>query len=241
MHHHNETIEPCAAIDITFTHVPPSLVTPSPVPPALNPLFQVHEDSAKRKFNVPHAYHISHQNIILTPFTIDHLGGLGHFATKLLFGTQTPSNPPPPPWTIDTFRSNPEAHTLFQTSLYQTPSGILPRATHHWTHGAHEPTRFGTTYHTFTPTQWATQVLALNLSKALSHHLITHLRRITTHSTNQRRPPNNSPSTTLPNLYLPPLPVLLPGGTTLDLPPAASTLLPTDSSQSSEADPPATN
>jgi hypothetical protein len=34
--------------------------------------------------------------------------------------------------------------------------------------------------------------------------------------------------------------VLLPGGTTLDLPPAASTLLPTDSSQSSEADPPAT-
>lgn len=240
-YHHNETTEPCAAIDITFTPVP-SFPTPTPslVPPVTNPLFQVHDDSAKRKFNVPHAPHLSHQKIILIPFTIDHFGGLGHFANRFLFGTHTISPPPPPPWTPDTFRANPEAYTLFQTSLQQTPSGIFPRATHHWTHGALDSTRFGTTYHTFTPTQWATQVMALNLSKALSHHLLTHLRRLTTHTANHRRPTTHDSITDTPPLYLPPLPVLLPGGTTLDLPPAAASLIPTTSPPSSQTNPPAT-
>lgn len=93
----------------------------------------------------------------------------------------------PPTWTTTTFRTNPEAYTLYIDSTDLTPSGILPSTTHNRQLGSPKPPRFGRTYNTYTPTQWATQALALNLTKALSRHIITHRQRILTHTEHQRR------------------------------------------------------
>jgi hypothetical protein len=181
-------------------------------------MHQVHDDSTKLKFNVPHAHHLRYQGISLLPFTIDHLGGLGYQATNFLFGSQSqiPAASQPPEWTTSTFRTNPEAYTLYKDSLDTIPSGILlPSATHNWQLRSPRPPRFGRTYHTYTPTQWATQALALNLTKTLSQHIITHRNRILTHTEHQRRI-HKQTSTLQAPYYLPPPPFLLPSDTTLE-------------------------
>jgi hypothetical protein len=215
----HEYPEPYLAIDITFTHIPNYKARAlSQVPPDIKtPTHQVHDDSAKLKFNVPHAHHLRYQGISLLPFMIDHLGGLGYQATDFLFGSQSqiPAASLPPEWTTSTFRTNPEAYALFQDSLDTIPSGILPSATHHWQLGYPKPPRFGRTYHTYTPTQWATQALALNLTKTLSQHIITHRNRILTHSEHQRRIHKQATTLSAP-YYLPPPPFLLPSDTTLE-------------------------
>jgi hypothetical protein len=86
-YHSSQTPTPYLAIDVTFPHVP-NCFPPNPVPPASNPTHQVHNDSAKQKYNVPHAHQLLTHNIALLPFTIDHLGGIGHQATQFLFGTE---------------------------------------------------------------------------------------------------------------------------------------------------------
>jgi hypothetical protein len=188
----HESPDPYLAIDITFTHTPiiinKARALPNQVPPEpKNPTHQVHDDSTKLKYNIPHAHHLRHQAIAILPFTIDHLGGLGYQATTFLFGDQPqiPSAGQPPNWLPSHFRNNPEAYALYEDSTNIIPSGILPTATHNWQLGSPKSSRFGRTYHTYTPTQWATQALALNLTKALSHHILSHRNRITTFTANQ--------------------------------------------------------
>lgn len=86
----NEADPPYLALDVTFTHTPnlplnTALSLSSDRTALQNNTTKVHDDSAKQKFNVPHAYALSSHNIILLPITIDHLGGLGPFATRNLF------------------------------------------------------------------------------------------------------------------------------------------------------------
>jgi hypothetical protein len=77
---------------------------------------------------------------------------------------------PPPPWTPDTFASQPASYQLYQDTLRYTPVAILPKANQQWL-TALLNTRYGTTYHTHFPSQWATQALALNISIVLITHL----------------------------------------------------------------------
>jgi hypothetical protein len=186
----------------------------------------VHDDSARQKYNVPHAHQLLTHNITLLPFTIDHLGGLGYQATQFLFGSTLPPASLKPQWEPQSFRSNPDAFTLYQHSSQQMPNAIFSTATHKWNIGSPQHQRFGRTYHTFTPTQWATQALALNLCKALSHHLLTHKNRLMTHAAHQRRTQKQTTSTPIPPFYLPPPPFLPPSPTTLpvDLPFATDTI-----------------
>jgi hypothetical protein len=221
-HTHN----PYLAIDVTFTHVPSIEPTshdaPTHVPPVSNATHQVHDDSAKMKYNVPHAHQLYCQNISLLPFTVDHLGGIGHIATQFLFGDSIPSSSLPPQWIQNSFRTNPAAYTLLLHSTKNTPHAVLQKANHQWHSGTSPPTRFGRTYHTYTPSQWATQALALNLSKALTHHLLLHTNRILTQTTHQRKTQRQTQYTTIPPFYLPPPPFLNPSETTIDLPTATT-------------------
>jgi hypothetical protein len=217
--------EPYLAIDITFTHTPTLCLntTDRLIPSAQKQNYQVHDDSTKQKFNVAHAHHIQHQGIALLPFTIDHLGGLGYHATQFLFGqhpTILPINTEPS-WTLQNFRNNPAAIELYNYSKSLLPKGILPTATKKWNQQYFRPTRYGQTYHTFTPESWATQALAINLTKALTHHLLTHTHRIHTYNEHQRKIHKQNHHIETPPYYLPPPPFLLPSES-----PAHDTLLP---------------
>ena len=48
-------------------------------------------------------------------------------------------------------------------------------------------TRYGSTYHTHTPSQWGTQALALNISIGIADHIKTHMSLHRTHRFHQRR------------------------------------------------------
>jgi hypothetical protein len=224
-YHTTDLPTPFLAIDVTFTHIPNCSTAPNHILPASNPTHQVHDFSARQKYNVPHAHLLLTHNIILLPFTIDHLGGLGFQATQFLFGTDVPAASQPPQWNTTSFRTNPAALDLFHHGDKHTPRAILSKASHQWNLESPERQKFGRTYHTFTPTQWATQALSLNLCKALTHHLITHSRRLLTHDAHQRPTQKNSNATTVAPFYLPPPPFLLPSQTALDLPLASDTLL----------------
>jgi hypothetical protein len=78
-------------------------MTSSDRPVPYNPTHKIHDESVGQKFIVPQAYALHTHNIILLPFTIDHLGRLGPFATTFLFGDLTsaiiPAAGPLPIWT----------------------------------------------------------------------------------------------------------------------------------------------
>jgi hypothetical protein len=78
---------------------------------------------------------------------------------------------PLPPWTPDTFASQPASYQLYQDTLCYTPAAILPKANQQWL-TASPNTHYSTTYHTHFPSQWAMQALTLNI---LMIALITHL------------------------------------------------------------------
>jgi hypothetical protein len=204
--------DPYLAIDVTITAVPkPAAIPPSLVSPDTFITQQIHDDSAKHKFNVPHAYQLHQNNILLLPFTIDHLGGFGPFATTFLYGQSHPSAATMPHWTDSTFKANPPAYELFLHSKNTIPRAILPRATQHWHQGTTSHPHFGSTRYTSTPEQWATQALALNTCKALTHHILTHLNRVKTHVHHQRHSQRRTHIHT--PFYLPPPPFLHPTDT----------------------------
>jgi hypothetical protein len=182
---------PYLALDVTFTHTPP-LATPlsSDQPVPTHSTFKVHDDSAKQKFNVPHAYALHAHNIILLPITIDHLGGLGPFATSFFFGTHTTAtitaSAPFPNWSPQSFPNNPDAYFLYQRTLSHCPKNILSRATQNWQAGIQTSRPFGSTYHTATPSQWAIQTLGLNLIKGLAHHCQNAIQKLIHHEQSRR-------------------------------------------------------
>jgi hypothetical protein len=213
-YHSHQQPNPYLAIDVTFTHTPllSSESSDSHLPPETKPIQQVHDVSTKQKYNVPHAHHLQQQGIALLPFTIDHLGGLGFQATNFLFGHHAIFLPvhSEPSWTTQNFRTNPPAIDLYHFSKTHIPQAILSKATRNWNQRSSQSTRFGSTYHTYTPESWATQALALNLTKALLHHLLTHIRRIQTFEAHQRKIHKQLSLTQPPPYYLPPPPFLLP-------------------------------
>jgi hypothetical protein len=190
-----DTTPPLLALDVTFTHIPlltnqSAHATSSDRPVSKNPTHKVHDDSARQKFNVPHAYALHAHNIILLPFTIDHLGGLGPFATTFLFGNLhnaiIPAAGPLPTWTPQSFPKNPDAYLLYRRTIENCPSNLLSLASHNWNLGAQVTRPFGSTYHTATPTSWALQTLGLNMVKALAHHCHNTIEKLTHYAETQR-------------------------------------------------------
>jgi hypothetical protein len=167
------------ALDVTVTPVPPHL--PSQ-PQLTNPpnIPEAHLRSIKGKLSGRTHGNLSNQdviaainkeNITLLPFTVDHLGGLGFFSHSLLFGKNPPfPQPMPPTFTADQF-PHPEAFTAYQ-SLLNAPTAFLHNANKAWEESHYRRLRFGSTYHSSTPQQWALQCLALNLSNSLGNHLL---------------------------------------------------------------------
>jgi hypothetical protein len=173
------------AIDITITASPiltAAAHDTSDEHTSLTPLQRVHSDSAKAKLNVPHASSLVHSNITLLPFTIDPLGGLGPFASRFLFSS---SQLPLPTWTIHSFPTNPLAYDLVQRLHQFSPTNISDHATRNWQSGQPVPLRFGHSHNSFTPTQWITQTLALNISTALATHGLQQIARLLVHDIQQ--------------------------------------------------------
>jgi len=172
------------AIDVTITSIPnllqpnnPSLLCNRPKP--LTTLAQVHLQSSRDKFNgrydktAPGSSRMAafnREGLLLCPFTMDHLGGLGPFAHKLLFSTKAPPWPGPPP-EFDITKNL--AHTHGDTALERSrlaPHGIISRASANWS-SAREST-YGTTHHDSTPMRWAVNTLSLKIISALSAHIL---------------------------------------------------------------------
>jgi hypothetical protein len=106
----------------------------------------------------------------LLPFTVDHLGGLGYLAHCFLFDPDRAPTPRPPhlSFTPQDF-THPHANTAY-SALLKAPAHLLAHANKEWALSA--VSRFGETHHTATPQRWATQCLGLNLSTALSTHVL---------------------------------------------------------------------
>ena len=97
-----------------------------------------HSPSSTRPTTPDTAKHLFDNGIYLIPFTVDHLGGLGSFADRLLFPSEyhphifTTTQPPPwqnPYFGKDQKRSKPQpsAFRLFEEST-ETPSNLLTAA-----------------------------------------------------------------------------------------------------------------
>jgi hypothetical protein len=183
--------DPFLAIDITFT--------PTPQPhrhkaissdhPEKHTITKVHDESARQKFNVPHAFALLTHNIILLPMTFDHLGGIGSFVEQFFFGTSQSlitASTQIPTWSPQSFPHNPDAYILYQRTTTQTPKNILSRADFNWFHGSHQSRPYGPTYHTASPSAWATQTLALNLTQGLAQHCHNAIAKLIHHHQTQR-------------------------------------------------------
>jgi hypothetical protein len=167
------------ALDVTITPVPSHLPSQSPSNQPTN-LLEAHLVSIRAKLsgrthgtltNRDVIAAINRENITLLPFTVDHLGGLGFFAHTFLFSKNPPFAQPPPPNLSEDRLPHPEAFQALQT-LRKSPPGFLYQANHAWQESKYRRLRFGSTYHTASPQQWALQCLSLNISNALGRHLL---------------------------------------------------------------------
>ena len=171
--------------------------------------YRAHHAGARRKFlNEPNITLLNSQHILLLPFTFDSFGSPGFYARRLLISTESTLLPPAPqpPWNIDTLSNSPNAiphpssYDAFLSSLHPSlPSAILNQADTWW--HAHQPSsHYGDTHHTSTPSQWAIQALALNISTALAHHLSSSASTI---ANTRRRAnlPHTSFDTPYPTIY----------------------------------------
>jgi hypothetical protein len=117
------------------------------------------------------------QNILLLPFIVDHLGGLGPLAHRFLYGVD--SDRAPAPTLPRRSEMNPCCLTLFNRAY--GPLGavnLLGRADEQWL-AKNPDERYSPSYHhTSLPSQWATQFLGLNITAALTSRIIAHLKAL---------------------------------------------------------------
>jgi hypothetical protein len=185
--------DPFLAIDITITptpQLPSQKANSSDRPEKYNTISKVHNESARQKFNVPHAFALLTHNVILLPMTFDYLGGIGSFGAEFFFGTSREqtimASNQSPMWSPQSFPHNPDAYLLYQRTTTQSPTNILSRADFHWFHGSQQYRTYGPTYHTASPSAWATQTLGLNLTQGLAQHCHNAIDKIIQHYQTKR-------------------------------------------------------
>jgi hypothetical protein len=118
----------------------------------------------------------------LLPFTVDHLGGLGPLFIPLVFHPSRSPITQAPPITAPMLNfTNDQSLLAYQCAENNTNLHIADQATREW---KIDPPMipFGSTHHTFTPTQWAMQALSLNISHALANAIATALQESPTSS-----------------------------------------------------------
>jgi hypothetical protein len=114
---------------------------------------------------------INSAGIFLLPFTIDHLGGIGHHLHHFLYPSDSLLPDPEPPFHNDpTDFPHFPAYVAYANAT-RCPTQVLKHANRNWFQDQGKSARFGTSYHTASPQQWATQALALNLSYRLAQHI----------------------------------------------------------------------
>ena len=185
------------AIDVVVT--PPPSLLPSRVSLTAVPATHWHNEKAKSKFRGTHTdyssvdaiAHLTASRIQLLPFTIDPLGGLGHFAHRFLFGSNgSKPCPPAPPWTANDLP--PAAFTSYQyTTGPLAVLGLLPAADASW-RSAFPSANFGHSYHTNLPSHWALQSLGSNMIRALNGHLLRAFADIRSHNLDSTPPHRTS-------------------------------------------------
>jgi len=163
-----------AIFDVTIPPAPSPSSGTAPLTTAATALSQ-HLKAETKKFHGPDRCparetllaELNANSMVLFPLSVDHLGGLGPSAQTFLYGT-----PPPPTHAIppDKF-NNAHAWTAYcNTRTNHTPKGLLPAADLQW-RKHHPMRRFGQSYHTQLPSQWATQLLGLNITIAYARVL----------------------------------------------------------------------
>ena len=105
------------------------------------------------------------ENILLYPFTVDPLGKLGPMARTLLQGDNTIEDPKAAKLPPDSLI----AHT--RANAPDSIRGIFPKANARWTR-TNGDRWFAPHYQHILPSQWALQVLHLNITSALATHLL---------------------------------------------------------------------
>jgi len=108
-------------------------------------------------------------DIMILPFTVDHLGALGPSASALL--DKATVSAPLPDLDESDFRFPAAFQAYTTTTGSVAATDLLPRADALWT--AHTSDWFGPTYHTTTPGQWARKTLGLNICTHLAAHFFT--------------------------------------------------------------------
>ncbi|CAB9529751.1 expressed unknown protein [Seminavis robusta] len=169
------------AIDITVTSPPES----SCARPAHQPktLSQAHLKLIRT---------LQSAGVILLPFTVDPFLGLGPFAQALLYGScHQPFPLPAPPW----FDKLPPHSQLSYTNLLSAPTAILPTTDKHFEITTNYMYSIDT--QPYTPSRWAHQSLALNIST----HLAQHFQRAITHQARSLYFSGSSPSSVLAGPY----------------------------------------
>ena len=141
---------------------------------------------------------INDNHAALLPFTVDHFGGLGPLSIPLLFHPKRSPILPAPPLQPEMLNfTNEHSQIALSRSIHNTNLHLADRATTTWK-TVHPQLPFGSTHHTFTPTQWAMQALSLNISHALATAISTALIELPT--------PHNSAPTSFrgptPNTFL---------------------------------------
>jgi hypothetical protein len=164
-------------IDITIPHISSHLSKKShPLIPfitrthlaSIRSKFQGRTTSASSAENVIQSLTANH--IALVPFTVDHLGGLGHFAIALLFAPHDSPIQVPPKTPIAAYNfQHAYAVTAHDTALASSLH-VAHHANQQWAN-TQPTTRFGQTFHTMTPQQWTLQSLSLNISHGLGKYL----------------------------------------------------------------------
>jgi hypothetical protein len=123
------------------------------------------------------------QQMLLLPFTVDHLGGIGPLAHRLLFGPDPTRAPDPPPSSFPTGRSSLYLYDMAYSPL--APSNLFKRADDNWT-TLNPFQRYGPSYHTSLPSHWGQQFLGLNFTALLTNHLQAGIARLLAHHRNAR-------------------------------------------------------
>jgi hypothetical protein len=124
------------------------------------------------------------QQILLLPFTVDHLVGIGTLGHRLLF-CHDPHKAPQP---TTTKPSNRHSLLLYNAAYGPlTPTDLLRHADENWTR-SHPYSRFGPSYHTSLPSHWAQQLLGLNLTTTLHNHFHKCIRTLQSHHSRTQPP-----------------------------------------------------